>query len=116
MAGRERAPAKQGTENRPLGRLRAQPEPEAAAPSAIPQRGPNIQISDEGSFSMNFGPETTDGIDELKKQLDGNPSREDVVFTALQLLTWALDSELIVESPNPTQRNRISGLGKSAAG
>jgi hypothetical protein len=90
-------------------------QPAAPAVTASPQQGPSPRLKRDDTFTIDFGPETTKGIDELAAQLDGNPSRTDVVFTALQLLLWALDQELIVESPSTAPRQRVSDLWKHPA-
>jgi hypothetical protein len=71
--------------------------------------GARFRADEAGTWLMSFDREGKDALDRLCKEL-GVQQPEDAVYTALELLAFAVDNDLDVESKNHRGYKRISGL------
>ena len=87
----------------------ADQERAGAQPGAAQTSGSRFRADEAGSWPMMFDREGKQALDRLASEL-GDRSPEDVVYTALELLAFAVDNDLEVESKYRRGRKRISGL------
>lgn len=81
----------------------------ATQPAPAPPSGGRFRADEAGSWLMTFDREGKSALERLAAEL-GDRSPEDTVYTALELLAFAVDNDLDVESKYHRGHKRISGL------
>ena len=84
-------------------------ERSAAQPASARTNGTRFRADEAGSWPMTFDQEGKRALERLAGEL-GDRSLEDTVYTALELLAFAIDNDLEVESKYGRGRKKISGL------
>ena len=71
---------------------------------------PLFSVDDAGTWSMKFDKETTDDLDKLKQYIPKAKSRQDVVFTALEILALAVNRDVLIKGKHDGVSKQVEGL------
>lgn len=67
-------------------------------------------VGEAGTWEMRFDREAAEDLDRLKRHIPRAESREDVVYTALQILALAVNRDVLIKGKFKGRSKKVSGL------